>query len=229
MLNSTTQTCKKCQIEKPVSQFHRRRNGYQSTCKSCRNLIEAERYAQQGKIPLPRNTTPINSSNFAAMQTRIAELEPRLRAKAGAFAHDGMEADDLFSVMVEAILTKSQPEESDAYILQRANWAAQAHIAKNLNYGEYVGDLDMDEGELEKGGITIVSNPRAIEDAMIENETYAHITAVIASLPEENRQIVAMLSVGKKQREIAAELHVSEQTLSEKVKTIRASLQLQLA
>jgi len=226
MLNPTTQTCKQCQIEKPVSQFHRRRTGYHKTCKQCRNAIEAARYQAPSQ---PRTQSPINQANFIALQERIITLEKRLHAKAASFAHDNLDADDIYGVMVEAILTKSQPEESDAYIMQRANWSAQSYISRNLSYSQYVDDLDVDEGEAEKGGFKIVTNPRAIEDAMIQNENYAEITAILESLPEENRKIVAMLSVGFNQRKIAAELHVSEQSLSEKVKSIRTTLKVSLA
>lgn len=224
-----TQTCTKCQIEKSVTEFHRRRNTYHKICKDCRNQIEAARYATQGKQPLPRQTQPIRRENFETLQARIQELDARLHAKAAAFAHDNLDADDIYAVMVEAILTKSLPTEADAYILQRANWAAQAYIAKTLTYSQYVDDLDLDDSAVNQGGFRVVTHPRGIEDQLVAEEQYAEIQAVLASLPEENRKIVALLSIGYKQKDIAVELHVNEQTISEKIKSLRLSLKAQLA
>ena len=228
-MSTNTQICKTCHENKPLNQFHRRRNSYQAQCKECRNEIEAARYQKQGKQALPRITSPINKQNFTALQERITTLEPRLRAKASAFAHDNLDADDIYGAMVEAILTKSQPEESDAYILQRANWTAQAYIAKTLTYSQYVEDFDVDESDAEHAGFRVVTNPRQIEDDLVKQEKYAEIKAVIETLPAENRKIVAMISIGYSQREVAAELKVSEQKISESMKQIRATLKLSLA
>ena len=228
-MSTTTQTCNKCRENKPLNMFHRKGAGYQRTCKQCRNQIEASRYSTQGKTPLPRNISTINKDNFALMQERIVALEPRLRAKAAAFASDPQDADDVYSEMVEAILTKSQPEESDFYLLQRANWTAQNHIQKTQIYSQYVDNIDIDETEATQAGFKIVTNPRAIEDAMIQNEDMNALSAVIKSLPEENQQIVALLSLGKNQRQIAAELKVTEQKISDTMKSIRTTLKLSFA
>lgn len=228
-MTTTTQTCNKCRKNKPLNMFHRKGAGYQRTCKQCRNQIEASRYSTQGKTPLPRNISPINKDNFAQMQARIVALEPRLRAKAAAFACDPQDADDVYSEMVEAILTKSQPEESDFYLLQRANWTAQNHIQKTQTYSQYVDNIDIDESEATQAGFKIVTNPRVIEDAMIQSEDMNALSAVIKSLPEENQQIVALLSLGKNQRQIAAELKVTEQKISDTMKSIRTTLKLSFA
>lgn len=228
-MSTTTQTCNKCRENKPLNMFHRKGAGYQRTCKQCRNQIEASRYSIQGKTPLPRNNSPINKDNFALMQERIVALEPRLRAKAAAFASDPQDADDVYSEMVEAILTKSQPDESDFYLLQRANWTAQNHIQKTQTYSQYVDNIDIDESEATQAGFKIVTNPRAIEDAMIQSEDMNALSAVIKSLPAENQQIVALLSLGKNQRQIAAELKVTEQKISDTMKSIRTTLKLSFA
>lgn len=228
-MSTNTQTCNKCHANKPLNQFHRKGAGYQRTCKQCRNEIEASRYQIQGKTALPRQTSPINKDNFTQMQARIVALEPRLRAKAAAFSTDAQDADDIYSLMIEAILTKSQPAESDFYLLQRANWTAQSHIQKTQTYSQYVDNIDIDETEATQAGFKIVTNPRAIEDAMIHNEDMVALSAVIKSLPQENQQIVAMLSLGKNQRQIAAELKVTEQKISETMKSIRTTLKLSFA
>jgi DNA-directed RNA polymerase specialized sigma subunit len=113
--------------------------------------------------------------------------------------------------------------------LQRANWTAQSHIQKTQTYSQYVDNIDIDENEASQAGFKIVTNPRAIEDAMIHNEDMVVLSAIIKSLPVENQQIVAMLSLGMNQRSIAAELKVTEQKVSETMKSIRTTLKLSFA
>lgn len=231
-MSTTTQTCKKCPKKgpQPLSNFHRKGNGYHKTCKNCRNdeIREYGRQRSAGTL-IRRKTSPIRSENFVAMQERIATLESRLRAKAVSFAHDGMDADDIYSVMVEAVLTKSKPEDETFFILQCASWAAKQYISKNLTYSRYVDDIDVDEQEVEKSGFKIVTNPRAIEDALIQNENMAELKVLIEQLPEENRKVVAMLSVGMNKQQIASELKVSKKRIEEQVQSIRATLSFSFA
>jgi len=222
MNETTTQVCTSCPEngEQPLSNFHHRRNGYQKICKSCRNASARSDYQTRGKARIPHLPTQINTANFPALQERIAKLESRLRASASTFAHDRLEADDVYAEMVESILTKCKPDDVDSFILQRATWTGQAYTAKKLSYNEYVGDVDTDEDSLTAGGFQVV-NTRTAEDALIELETMRAFQEVIASLPIENQKVVSMLAVGMNQRQISEKLGVSEQSISERMKNIR--------
>jgi len=214
-----------CQQEKDATtdNFHKRGNKLQTICRVCRNAGARNTYKVRGKAPLPRFPFQTISENFPALADRITELEPRLRAKASAFAHDALDADDIYSEMVEAILRKCKPEDTDGFLMQCANWTAQAYVAKRVSYGEYVQDLDIDEDEAEAAGFKVVAT-RTIEDTLVQRETLKMFEKVIKSLPAENQKVVALLSVGMNQREIAKELKVSEQTISERMKKIRDML-----
>jgi RNA polymerase sigma factor (sigma-70 family) len=223
MNETTTQVCTSCQEEKEISEFHRRRNKHQTICKECRNASARSDYQVRGKARLPHVPTQINIANFPAMQERIVTLEPRIRSLASRFAHDKLEANDIYSEMIEAILTKCQPEDSDGFLMKRANWTGQAFLAKNLSYNEYVGDLDVDEDALTAGGFKVV-NTRTVEDAILERETFKAFQAIIKSLPVENQKVIGYLSVGMNQRQIAEKLEVSEQSVSERMKKIREQI-----
>ena len=229
-MSTNNQTCNKCHENKPLNQFHRKGAGYQRTCKQCRN-VEVKKYTDlrsSGKL-IRRKTSPIQKENFIALQERIAALEPRLRAKAAAFANDNLDADDIYSTMVVNILTKSKPDNDDLFILQRASWSAKQYVSKNVTYSQYVENIDIDEKEAKQAGFKIVTNPREIEDAMIHNEDMVALRAVIETMPIENQKIVAMLSIGMTEYKIAAELQMPRKAIAEKMQSIRTTLQFSFA
>jgi RNA polymerase sigma factor (sigma-70 family) len=216
--------CSSCQKEKAPSEFHRRGNKTQKICRECRNADARAVYAEHGKSrKTPQIRFEVNPNNLPPLAERITALESKLQAKAASFAHDGMDADDICSEMVEAILTKCEPDDTDAFLMQCASWTAQAYISKRVSYSEYVQDLDIDEEAMEAAGFKVVA-ARTVEDALVQREMFAQFEAVIKSLPAENQKVVAMISIGMSQREIAGELHVSEQTISERMKKIREQL-----
>ena len=219
---TTTQVCTSCPEngEQSLSNFHKRRNGYQKICKTCRNASARSDYQTRGKARLPHSPIQINTVNFEALQERIVTLEPRIRSLASMFANDRLEADDIFSEMVESILTKCQPEDNDSFILKRAKFTGRAFVAKKLSYNQYVGNIDTDEDALTAGGFNIM-NTRTAEEALIEHETMMAFQEVIASLPPVNQKVVSMLALGMNQRQIAEKLEVSEQSISERMKKIR--------
>jgi len=223
MLQPTRIKCTECHQEKVPSEFHLRGRGHQTICKSCRNESARQDYKSRGKARLPHSPIQINTDNFPALAERIAVLEPRLRSKAAAFAHDALDADDIYGEMVESILRKCKPEDTDAFFLQCANWTAQAYLSKGMSYNQYVDNLDLDEEAVEQAGFKVV-NARTVEDSLVEIEMSIIFKEVIKSLPFENQRVIAMLSVGMTQREIAGELKVSEQTISERMKRIREQI-----
>lgn len=223
-----TKTCSICKESKTVSQFHKRGAGFQNICKDCRNLKQKADYSERGRSRIAKSPKQINPNNFPALTERIASLEGKLRAKARSFSTDVFDADDIYSKMVESILRNSQPEDSDARILQRANWTATAHIESGRTYSSYVSeesqfasqDEEADAG-FEIESLAVVSSA---EDMIIEQQEHMSLQAVIASLSPENQQVISMLALGMKKREIAQKLGVSDEAISERVKRIAKNM-----
>lgn len=206
--------CTSCTKEKPVTEFHRRGIRFQNICKDCRTAKERARYNSTGK---KRTTSPslINKDNIPALSDRVVSLENQLRAKASRYASDKQEADDIYSAMVEAILTKSNPTDSNARILTLADWSATEYIARKTTYGFYVEPVE--DGKETSYSIST-------EDEVVQKELSAEMHAIILQLPTEYRQVVSMLAVGHSQKEIAKTLHVSEPVVSKKIQRIGAKM-----
>lgn len=214
---NTTQVCKKCDIDKPLTDYHRRGPGYQRICKECR------------KAHVPSGEKRIIFLNppelYAPLAERIEKLDKQLRAKARSYATDPLEVDDIYGAMVDEILFKSKPEDSDSRILTRATWAAKACVRKYRKYSMMVEDeasmlvmTDDNDKEL------VASPSRSAEDEFFERENVATIMQLISALPKEYQLIVSLLSLGHNQREIAHKLHKSDQAVSSAVKNIAKQL-----
>jgi len=210
-----TQICTKCHEEKGLNFFPRRGDRHKSICKSCVSAYDKARYATTKKT---RTTSPkaINKQNVPALSKMIEGLEPILRAKAARYADDNHEAGDIYGVMVENILTKSQPDDSPALILHRADWAASEYIFKKQTYNYRVEDVEAD-------GENFPSNKSA-EDEVVEHEISNELKAVISQLSPKHQKVVTLLSLGYNQRQIAEKLKVTEQAISQQVKSIRVSM-----
>ncbi len=215
---NTTQKCSKCHHEKQFSEFHRRGNSYQRICKTCRkaNVPSGEKRIIVMNPP----------SLYPKLAHRIESLENKLRAKATSYSNDPLEADDIYGAMVDEILFKSNPDDSDARILTRATWAAKACVRKFKTYSMMVEDeasmlvkIDGDEMEL------IASPSRSAETEFVEREQIADIMKMISVLPKEYQVIISLLSLGHNQREIANQLHKSDQAVSASIKNIAIQLQ----
>lgn len=220
----TTQVCKKCKTEKPLTEYHRRGSSYQRICKTCR------------KAHVPSGNKRViflnQKENYPALAERIQKLDARLKAKAFSYANDPLEADDIYGAMVDEILFKSSPEDSDSRILTRATWAAKAIVRRNKAYAMHVGDegemvTDAGDGrdvfsETEKQ--FSVSPYKSAEDDYLDKELSEKIEHILAQLEPKYRQIVSLIAVGHTQREIAIQLGISDQTISTTIKRIAASL-----
>lgn len=226
-MNTTElQKCTQCRAEKPLNEFHRRRDGYQRICKACRNQGARTDYLERGKTRKPRARRVIVKENFPALAERITKLEPRLRSIALSFAHDPLQADDIYSEMSAVILTRCGPDDPDPYLLRCGRFTAQCFVDKTLCYNLYVNDLD-DSDNTGAAGLQIFE-AHTIENECIEREQAAQLQAIIDTLPEENRTLITMLSIGIKQREIARRLQVSEQSLSSRLQDLRKMLSVQI-
>lgn len=220
MIENTTQKCKKCKEEKSLTEYHRRGPGHQRICKECR------------KLHVPSGNKRIIVLNpptlYPQLTKRIAELESKLQAKARLYANDPLEADDIYAVMVEEILFKCKPEDSDSRILTRATWAAKACVRKYRTYSMMVEDeatmlTQIHDGENEEFEMTIFPSASA-EDEFVHREQIAEIMEKISALPTEYQTIISMLSFGHNQREIAHKLHKSDQAISSAIKNMAKQL-----
>lgn len=214
---NTTQVCRKCRLEKPLTEYHRRGTSHQRICKSCRKA-----HIPSGK---KRIVFLNDQSLYPALSKRIEQLENRLRAKAASYSNDPHEAEDLYGAMQDEILFKSKPEDSDARILTRATWAAKAVLRQYKTYSALVEDetsmlIRTDDEDLE----FFVSPSQSAEDDFIHRENMGEILKVIAHLPKEYQVIVSMLALGYNQRKIAEELKKSDQVISIKIKNIATEL-----
>jgi len=214
--SKTYQQCLKCKEVKEINQFHKRGTGYQRICKSCR------------KAHTPSGVKRIIFLNppelYEPLARRIEALEYRLRAKSRSYANNALEADDIYAAMVDEILFKSKPTDSDSRILTRAKWAAKAVVRRNLAYSALVGtEAEMTATTEEDDDIDIdirVSFHKSAEDEVADKERSAEIKRLIEQLPEEYRKIVLLLSLGHNQREISVKLNISDQSVSAKVQKI---------
>ncbi|MBI5954406.1 MAG: sigma-70 family RNA polymerase sigma factor [Chloroflexi bacterium] len=214
---NTTQICKKCNKEKQLSEYHRRGPGYQRICKECR------------KAHVPSGEKRIIFLNppelYEPLAKRIETLESKLRSKARSFSNDPLEADDIYGAMIDEILFKCKPEDSDSRILTRATWAAKACVRKYRAYSMMVEDEASMLAQTDEQDKELVASPsRSAEDEFFEREKVTNIMQLISTLPKEYQVIVSLLSLGHNQREIAHRLQKSDQTVSSAIKNIAKQL-----
>jgi len=221
---NTTQVCKKCKVEKPITEYHRRGPGHQRICKECRKA-----QAPSGEKRIIIINPP---SLYPELVKRIANLENKLQIKARYFANDPLESDDIYAAMVEEILTKCKPEDSDSRIMTRASWAAKACVRKYRSYSMVVEDessmltrVSDDSEGFDRNNYEITANPSSsAEDEFVERENIVTIMQLISALPKEYQVIVSMLTLGHNQREIAKKLQKSDQAVSSAIKNIAKQL-----
>lgn len=215
----TTQVCKKCKQDKPLTEYHRRGISHQRICKMCR----------KAHVPSGKNRIIIlNTSELQQqMVERIKPIENKILAIAMSLSKDLLEADDIYMAMVEEVLFKCQPQDSDARILTRAKWAGYAIIRRYRAYSILVEDEEgmaiklKDEDDEDE----LIVNPYAsAEDDFIRRESMAEILEKIATLPKEHQVIVSFLAVGYNQREISLKLKKSDQAISAAIKNIANQL-----
>lgn len=214
------QQCRKCREIKELELFPHRGAGRQRICKECWKGYATSKTKRVVILNQPEN--------YPILAKRIDELEPRLRDMSRSFANGNLEADDIYGAMVDEILFKSKPEDSDARILTRAKWTAYAVVRRNLLYNAYVADESAMTVTDEDGETDIdirVSFYESAEDEYVKMERAERIAALISQLEPKYRTIVAMISLGHSQREIAYTLKVSDQSVSTYMKKIAEELE----
>ncbi|MDD2922131.1 MAG: hypothetical protein PHQ36_07580 [Anaerolineales bacterium] len=214
---NTTQVCKKCKVDKSLTEYHRRGASHQRICKTCRK----SHVPSGGKRVIIMNP----SSLYPELAMRIESLKGKLRSKAASYASDQMEADDIYAAMVEEILFKSKPEDSDSRILTRATWAAKAVISKYKTYSSLVEDEASMLTKTDDDDMELVASPyQSAEDDFLYRESMSEILEKVALLPKEYQVIISMLTLGYNQREIAHKLQKSDQAISSTIKNIATQL-----
>ena len=210
-----TQTCTQCHTEKPLSEFHRRGDHYQKICKTCRCLKTQERYNTSGR---ERTTSPLptNKENVQPLSDVIASMEVILRKVARRYSTTEMEAEDIYSAIVEAILTKAKVSDTQAGILLRARWTSHDYLKAHRAY-----DFHVDAPSNEDVVFATSTTP---EDLIVEQEVSSELQQIINQLPEHYRTVISMLSGGMTQREIAKQLHISNAAVNQRLGHIRKNL-----
>lgn len=172
------------------------------------------------------------SATIQNISNRIQALEPRLRRIANQFASDPMDADDIFSEIVEAILTKCDPGFSDAKILTKAKWVACDHTKSIRTYNKYIddesafiaapeGDLENCEADFEQISANIYPNP---EDAIIACEEADELALAISEFSPTLHLTFSLLRKGYKLVEIAQKMGISKSAVSQNVFKISRKL-----
>ncbi len=166
----------------------------------------------------------------ATIASRIENLNRKLQGIAHKYQVPGMETDDVFQAMIEALLQHSTEdpafvEQTDAYLCQYAKWQASHLLEKVQIYNKWVDEEkvsdDADDDD-EFGFEFITETP---EDIVEEREARAEMIKVIATLPTENQKIIQLLSIGYTKAEIADELGVSRPAISQRLAAIKQALQ----
>jgi len=235
-MTTPTKYCTKCKQRKPVTEFHRYGlNDYQRHCKQCR-LEYARKTHNKKHAPHPKKE--IDVAMLQQNGERLARLAPRLRLISSHFGRDPMQADDMYSFIVEKLFTSIRPEDKDSYVLAIAKKRAIDFIRSERTYTFYVDAEDkiaVKRGKRATGenayGIKIVDSifdffvseqGTGPEDALNLMEFQQQIKAVICDLDPENRRIAVMIIDGVKKSQIAKELGVSGAAISQRIKNMRS-------
>lgn len=213
-----SRVCSSCNIEKPITEFHKRGAGVQTSCKECKCRAARERYAKSGRARVrPVEVKPVRVENFQELSARIENLAPRLRSVVALFVNNPMDADDMFQTITESILRSCKPEDTDSYILKKAKFFSADHLEKRRTYSHRVESVQMD-----RAPESLFSCPASAEDEVIERELSDELKSIISELPPQNQKVVTLLTLGYSQREIAAKMETTEQNISRRMKDIRA-------
>jgi RNA polymerase sigma factor (sigma-70 family) len=171
------------------------------------------------------------------LAARIATLEPKLRKLAASMTADQFLADDLFQAAALRIITTCSENDPDGILFLRGKSGMRNMIAANRRYDLTVSsedDLDSssaDDGEESNDAVWdhFQADQVLPESEVIEREKMAAIHEVIATLTEDNQQVVHMLAVGMSQADIARELNVSRAAVSIRISKIATKLSMKLA
>lgn len=168
----------------------------------------------------------------SAMQDRLEALAPRLRKYAA--SHTGTRyaekladmdfgAQDLYQIAVIEILTSCKPTDNDTYMLRLGNWRMKNETSRGrVDTARYTAKFDFDMPDAEdEDGLTITDLTDQPEEALVRRELVRRLNDIIRNMKPEYADIISMISDGKTQREIAAELGVTQTSIGNWLKKIR--------
>lgn len=214
-IKANSQRCTKCKKVKWLTEFHRRGAGHRKQCKSCTNAAARTTYATRGRTPLPKQSSTFDRANMPTVAATLQSIDGKLRAKAASYTVDMHSADDLYSRIVEDILTHAEADETPGMLIQRANWIAFDFLQKSRTYNHRVDTVEE---------VETLASSASVEDEIINQEVSAELKAIIDQLPAEYQQVVSLLTLGLTQREIAKRLKVTEQAVSQKIKRVGSKM-----
>lgn len=209
-----TQICNSCKNEKPLTEFHRRRAGYQRICKSCR----AGKAREVKKEKRAKNAPALSPDHIASMGERISALDSNIKNACRKYAGgDEMRADDLYQNACISLLS-CESWQSDNYLLSRVRFSSLHDLDKTLTYNHYMGEITPDDK------VFINAAPRSVEDEIIRRDQLAEIEKAISGLSPENQKIVYMLFEGLSQSDAARDCQLTRQAINYRMRTIKESL-----
>lgn len=217
--------CTCCGETKKESEFHRRGSRFQNICKLCRNEKAKIRNSKRSVRVASVSAAKPKSFNADEAGRRLEALIPTVKKICGRYAASvyDYDFDDLFQVACESILVNDASKD-DTYLLNGVYFSILRRIQKSQVYNLYVGEYD---GSFDNTSFNLdvtELRSRSVEDEIIERETAfeisREISRIIATLPDENRELLSAVSSGVSLTEIGRSRGVSKQAISSRVKNL---------
>jgi RNA polymerase sigma factor (sigma-70 family) len=151
-----------------------------------------------------------------ALHRELVELSPQVRRYAYALSRNPADADDLLQTTLERVLSKPMPEDAEL-----AKWTYR--VCRNIWIDEIRSRKVRREAAPE-----IEASPRgevSTEDTVAARMTLKHAQAGIDKLPEDQREVLAMVAIaGMAYRDCAETLAIPIGTVMSRLARARAAL-----
>ena len=140
-------TCTKCKIEKPLSEFHRLRNGFRPKCKTCRKELSKKYYENNREKELQRTKKRYQNNKEYFIEYRQSNKERR-----NEYERQRRKTDPLYRMLVNlrsrtsrAFKDKGYSKDTKTQEMLGVDWeVCKAHIERQFtkgmswdNYGEW--------------------------------------------------------------------------------------------
>jgi RNA polymerase sigma factor (sigma-70 family) len=164
-----------------------------------------------------------NPSTTPKIEDRIAQLDKHLRRICNQMSIDSMDADDIYSYVIELMLAQSNPADSNSKLLTFARWKAIAYRALQNTYNKNVAEeAEISTGTDEDDTVeltweTFRCEQQSVEDQVVEKEELAAIRNIVDTMSPENQKIVKMIARGDSPAEISRIMNVSRSAISQRI------------
>lgn len=139
-------TCTKCKIEKPLSEFHRQKNGFRPKCKTCRKEISRKYYENNSRKTIERTKKYYenNKEYYKEYKKEYRENnKERLNKYTNEYNKKRRETDALFKMKqnlrsrtYEAFKTQGYSKKTTTQEILGVDWeVAKAHIERQFTKG----------------------------------------------------------------------------------------------